>query len=60
VVNNAGAVLEHRHYHPFGGLIAGTMTQTGYGFTGEPFDPTAWLVYLRARYYRPLIGAFLD
>jgi RHS repeat-associated protein len=60
VISNAGAVLEHRHYHPYGGLITGTMVQTQYGFTGEPFDPTAWLVYLRARYYRPLIGAFVS
>jgi hypothetical protein len=32
-VNNSAAVLEYRHFDPFGNLYAGTMTQTEYGFT---------------------------
>ena len=58
VVSNAGSVLEHRHFDPFGNLYAGTMAQTDFGFTGEPFDATSGLVYLRARHYRPANGTF--
>jgi len=39
-------------------LYAGTMAQTDYGFTGEPFDATSGLVYLRSRHYRPANGTF--
>jgi len=59
VMDNSGGVLEHRHYDPFGNLYAGTMSQTDYGFTGEPFDSATGLVYLRARHYRPGIGSFV-
>jgi len=58
VTNNSGSVLEHRHYDPFGTLYARTMAQTDYGFTGEPFDATSGLVYLRARHYRLANGTF--
>jgi len=56
VVSNSASVLEHRHFDPFGNLYAGTMAQTDYGFTGEPFDATSGLVYLRSRHYRPANG----
>jgi len=58
VVSNSASVLEHRHFDPFGNLYAGTMAQTDYGFTGEPFDATSGLVYLRSRHYRPANGTF--
>ena len=60
VVSSAAGVLEHRHFDPFGNLFAGAMSQTDYGFTGEPFDVTTGLVYLRARHYRPANGTFVS
>jgi len=60
VVSNSASVLEHRHFDSFGTLYAGTMAQTDYGFTGEPFDAASGLVYLRARHYRPGIGSFVS
>ena len=60
VVNNTGGVLEHRHFDPFGNLYAGTMSQSEYGFTGEPFDATSGMLYLRARHYRPANGTFVS
>jgi RHS repeat-associated protein len=58
VVNNTGSLLEHRHFDPFGTLFGGAMAQSEYGFTGEPFDSTSGLLYLRARHYRPGNGTF--
>ena len=60
VVSSAAGVLEHRHFDPFGNLFAGTMSQTDYGFTGEPFDSATGLLYLRARHYRPANGTFVS
>jgi len=60
VVSSAAGVLEHRHFDPFGNLFAGTMSQTDYGFTGEPFDVTTGLLYLRARHYKPSNGTFVS
>jgi len=60
VVSSAAGVLEHRHFDPFGNLFAGAMSQTDYGFTGEPFDSATGLVYLRARHYRPANGTFVS
>jgi len=60
VVSSAAGVLEHRHFDPFGNLFAGTMSQTDYGFTGEPFDSATGMLYLRARHYRPTNGTFVS
>ena len=40
VATNAGAVLEHRHFDPYGALYAGAQTETDYGFHTEPVDAT--------------------
>jgi RHS repeat-associated protein len=60
VTNQAGIVLEHRHFDPYGNMTGGAMVQTEYGFTGEPFDAASGLLYLRARHYRPAIGSFVS
>jgi RHS repeat-associated protein len=60
VVNNALTVLEHRHYEPYGSLFAGAMAETPFGFTGEWRDGGTGMVYLRARYYNPAMGAFVS
>jgi RHS repeat-associated protein len=60
MVDNAGQIGLGRAYEPFGDLfsIAGEM-QTAYGFAGEWRDTTG-LVNLRARYYAPTNGRFLQ
>ena len=58
VTNNAGAVLEHRHFDPYGSLFAGAMAETPFGFTGEWRDGGTGMYYLRARYYNPAVRAF--
>jgi len=60
VVSSAAGVLEHRHFDPFGNLFAGAMSQSEYGFTGEPFDSATGMLYLRARHYRPTNGTFVS
>jgi RHS repeat-associated protein len=60
VTNSNGAVMEHRHYDPYGNLFAGAMAETPYSFTGEWRDGGTGMVYLRARYYNPAHGAFVS
>jgi len=60
VTNNSGAVMEHRHFEPYGNLYAGTMNETPFGFTGEWRDGGTGMYYLRARYYNPAFGAFVS
>jgi RHS repeat-associated protein len=62
VSDNTPAILESRLYAPYGDILpygSGSVgtSQTSYGFTGEQTDNNG-LVYLRARYYDPTIGAF--
>lgn len=48
-------------YEPYGKLLAQTGNSgTVYGFTGEQYDAATGLVYLRARYYSPLLKIFLS
>ncbi len=58
VVDANNALLDTRLYAPYGESWGMTGTsQTSYGFTGELTDGNG-LVYLRARYYNPLMGVF--
>lgn len=54
-----GTIILVHSYQPFGNLsnVAGTAN-ISYGFTGEWTDLNG-LVYLRSRYYNPIIGRFL-
>ncbi|MEJ5312589.1 MAG: RHS repeat-associated core domain-containing protein, partial [Anaerolineae bacterium] len=52
----AGAVSAVREWSPYGEEIGGA--QAGLGFTGEWFDTSAGLQYLRARWYQPTTGQF--
>jgi RHS repeat-associated protein len=59
LLNPAGKLLLARNYDPFGNvLVQGGVGSSGFGYTGEPVDSTG-LVYLRARYYSPVVGRFL-
>jgi RHS repeat-associated protein len=60
LVDSMGVVGMAEVYEPFGEAMtsAGT-TVTSYGFTGEWTDLTG-LVYLRARYYAPVVGRFIS
>src|SRR5205085_1454564 len=54
-------LLQQTRYDPFGNVhsqseIAGHF----FGFAGEQRDAETGLVYLRARYYDPAIGRFLQ
>jgi TolB protein len=61
-VTDAGGALRYAaNYDPFGTPFEqyGDRATTALGFTGEQTDPSG-LVYLRARYYKPQLGAFLS
>jgi RHS repeat-associated protein len=62
LTNSSGAVTDSYMYDGFGNLIASSgSTSNPYGFTGEQqFNEADSLVFLRARYYKPLIGRFLS
>ncbi len=60
LADGTGALTLVRGYEPYGEVLntAGTGTSM-YGFTGEPRDATG-LEYLRARYYAPSQGRFIN
>jgi len=62
LTNSSGMVTASYTYDGFGDLIASTGTSdNAYGFTGEQqFNEADNLVFLRARYYSPKIGRFLQ
>jgi RHS repeat-associated protein len=51
-----GSVTANREWTPFGVEIDGA--QAGLGYTGEWWDDSAGLLYLRARWYQPQTGRF--
>ncbi|MCA9903417.1 MAG: hypothetical protein KC547_06140 [Anaerolineae bacterium] len=58
VADASGAILWSGSYGPYGNDFDDVgVSQTPYGFTGEPTDANN-LVHLRARYYRPNLGIF--
>ncbi len=63
ITDSAGAVVEDRHYAPFGEIAAatgGTTPVETIGFIGECYDGDAGLQYLNARYYDPRLGLFIQ
>jgi len=54
-----GIITFAQNYDPYG-IVTQTSgdAHTGYGFTGESYDSSAQLLYLRARYYNPADGRF--
>ena len=57
----AGSTLETTTtYEPYGNVLAQTgRSGTTYGFTGEQFDSSTGLLYLRVRYYNPNLRLFM-
>lgn len=61
LIDAGGTVILTRSYDAYGNVQF--VTGTGIarlGYTGELQDPASGLVYLRARYYHPTIGRFLQ
>jgi len=54
--NDTGAVTDSREWTPFG--VEVDTAQAGLGYTGEWFDDSAGMVYLRARWYDDREGRF--
>jgi RHS repeat-associated protein len=52
-----GQVVQGYSFSPFG-VPLGESGGAPYGFTGEQWDASAGLVFLRARYYEPEVGRF--
>jgi RHS repeat-associated protein len=61
IVDDGGDVVLARDYTPFGQPLAESGTgSSGYAFTGEQYDISTGLVFLRARYYQYQTGRFLS
>jgi RHS repeat-associated protein len=56
----AGTLLAVRSFSPFGEPIQNSDGGTPWGYTGEQWDGSAGLLYLRARYYSPALGRFIS
>ena len=54
-----GQVVGSYSFSPFG-VPLGESGGEPYGYTGEQWDASAGLVFLRARYYQPAAGRFLS
>lgn len=61
-VNRAGVIENEYGYDAFGMRTNVTTTgaSTRHGYTGEHYDEETGLLYLRARYYDPMIGRFIS
>ena len=61
LADERGRVTLAQSFDPFGALLerAGSG-RSDFGYTGEPYDQTTQLTFLRARYYDPAMGRFLS
>ncbi len=56
-----GAVETATTYEPYGQVLVQSGTSgTVYGFTGEQEDAATGLLYLRARFYNPIVSTFMS
>ena len=61
VTNSAGTVVATYSYDSYGNLTGSTGSITNpFGFAGEYRDSESGLIYLRARFYDPATGQFLN
>ena len=59
-VDDTGAALGTREWDAWGTLRTSSGPGYGFGWTGEQYDPSSDLTYLRARYYSPGSAQFLS
>ena len=56
-----GKVQKTYQYDAFGNYeVKEEKIQNRFGFAGEVYDPQVGLYYLRARFYNPVIGRFIQ
>jgi RHS repeat-associated protein len=61
LMDSTGAVTDTYDYDAFGNLVGSTGTTPNvYRYQGEALDAETGLYYLRARYYDPTVGRFLN
>jgi RHS repeat-associated protein len=61
VVDEAGEVVDHNEYGPYGNPVTDHVSRiTPYGYTGEWWENDVGLLHLRARWYLPETGTFLS
>jgi RHS repeat-associated protein len=61
LMNNGGAVTDTYDYDAFGNIVGSTGTTPNvYRYQGEALDSETGLYYIRARYYDPTVGRFLN
>ncbi len=58
LANQAGNVIEHQQYEPYGDGPGSALTR--YGYTGRERDSETGLIYYRARWYDPQQGRFIS
>jgi RHS repeat-associated protein len=60
VLDDSGGVSFTQTFDPYGnGYAKAGVNETSWGFTGEQTDSNGF-VYLRARYYNPTMGRFMQ
>jgi len=60
LADSDGQVTQTSDYEVFGASYVRGSTETAFGFTGEQHDQETGLLYLRARYYDPILGRFIS
>ncbi len=62
VINNAGTVVDHIEYDPYGNIISQTSlsNQPRFAFAGMQLDQATGLYYDNARYYDSSTGQFIS
>jgi RHS repeat-associated protein len=61
LADGSGTISDRYTYDAFGAIRSHTgASPTSFTFAGEQADPEAGLIYLRARYYDPIIGRFIS
>jgi RHS repeat-associated protein len=61
VTDDTGRVRNYYQYDAFGGMLAGEEgVSNRIRYTGQQYDEISEQYYLRARYYNPVVGRFLQ
>ena len=60
LVNDGSTVLNNYDYDPYGNRLTTNSGNNPYLYCGEYFDTESGYTYLRARYYDPKIGRFIN